>query len=377
MIGHINTNPIGLMPLLHFGHLHTLSDSTGILQHASGSVPNRHHGYCTDDNARALIVGCLGHAFYPGEGLDRLVSNYLGYLHYAWSQKRERFANFMSYDRRWLDTVGSEDAHGRAVWGLGVAVTRAPNASLRRLSLDLLRESFPAVVGFTSPRAWAYALLGLVSASRNPDVATAVHETTVLLAERINRAFIYSADGWPWCENSLTYDNAILPWSLLVAGRHLGDTGLLDRGLLMLDWLFAQQELPSGNLSIIGNNGWMVCRGDRAAFDQQPLDAASLLMAAATAFEITRSDGWSRRVSSAMGWFLGENDAAASLIDQETGGCHDGLSPDGPNRNQGAESTIAWLMARLCWEDLVRREIPPAASYLAEAHGIVPRTTSE
>jgi hypothetical protein len=339
---------VTVAPPISYRHLFALTDDTGILQHAKYTVPDREHGYCTDDNARALIVACRGLAHGPDPELERRLPIYLSFLMHAFNRPYGRFRNFMTFDRKWTEEVGSEDSHGRAIWALGVAGVSAPLPSQRELAVRMLEESLPALDSLSSPRAWAYAILGLdhyLGCRRNDFAA---YRLMTVLAERLYGQFACNAgEGWPWCEDSLTYSNAKLPYALMLAGVRLRDEEMCSVAVQALAWLITEQTAQGGHLSLIGNDGWYVRGGERARFDQQPLDAMGLTLACASAHGILGDELWRQRAMTAFGWFLGGNDIGIPLYDPASGGCCDGLHSYGVNANQGAESTLAWLIARL------------------------------
>lgn len=342
----------GALAGLDYRHLRTLTDGTGILQHARYCIPDRDHGYCVDDNARALIVACWGSGL--GDDLAGAASIYLAFINHAYNRENGRFRNFMSYDRRWLEDAGSEDSHGRSLWGLAVAAVSAPYSSQRIIAERLFTEGLAAVRGFEAPRARAFTMLGLDQYLRGNEKAGGAHELLQELATGLYDLFLCNGEkGWLWCEGYVTYANAVLPLSLLLAGRRLGDAGMKEMALRALRWLVERQTAGDGHISIIGNDGWMTRAGHRARFDQQPLDAAALLLACIEAYIATGDMVWLEDARRAYAWFVGENDLGLSLFDPETGGCCDGLHRDGVNFNQGAESTLAWLLARLGMERLM------------------------
>lgn len=343
------------LPDLDLRHLLVLTDDTGILQHARYTIADRDHGYCVDDNARALILACRGHGLRGCEDLRRLASTYLAFVVHAFNEETGRFRNFMSYDRRWLEESGSEDAHGRALWGTGVAASFAPLEGQRTLSATLFERALGASEQFTSPRSWAYALLGADAYLSGHPMTSNAARTVAVLADRLHTQFTAVADGsWHWCEDYLTYDNAVLPWSLLTASRHLHHDGMQEAALRMLAWLLETQTTTDGYISLVGNGGWMQRDGLRARFDQQPLDAASLALACAEAYRHTGDMCWRDGLMRSMGWFNGANDFGAALYDPESGGCFDGLQESGVNANCGAESTVTWLLARFDMETFLR-----------------------
>lgn len=335
-------------PRLDLRHLKTLTDDTGIVQHALYNVPNYHEGYTTDDNARALITGVMlegyGDLFEAVEGLTR---RYLAFLNYAFDPATRRYRNFLAYERTWLEPVGSEDAHGRAVWALGSVLGRSHDPNLRGVAGRLFEESLAATLTFTSPRAWAFTLLGLrdyltrFGGDRSAQaVQSALADKLVALYEQ------HSTPEWPWLEPVLSYCNAALPHALIATGSSLNRGDLTDLGLKMLDWLTAEQT-RDGHPSFIGSNGFYPRGGPRASFDQQPVEAHAQVSACLEAYRVTLEARYLAEATRAFEWFLGENDLGRPLYDPRTGGCRDGLHPDRVNQNQGAESTLAFLMALL------------------------------
>ncbi|MEW6443628.1 MAG: glycosyltransferase family 4 protein [bacterium] len=336
-------------PPVHWKHLIRLSDDVGILQHATFAVPARHHGYCTDDNARALIAALMSHRQAP-EGPDfvELACRYLSFLLHAFREDTGRFRNFLGYDRRWRETCGSEDSHGRAVWALGIAVELAPSESVDGMALDLFQRALRALPALRSPRAWAFSLLGLRAYLRRFGGDTRARGVRDLLARRLFGLYLHSAaPSWPWIEDVATYANGTIPQALLLSGAGLGRSDMIEAGLRSLEWLLRMQSDPRGHLVPIGNAGWFPRGGRPARFDQQPIEAQSLIEACLEAYGITRDERWILEARRCLDWFLGRNDLNVSLVDFRTGGCCDGLTPDGPNRNRGAESTLAWLLSLL------------------------------
>ncbi len=334
------------MPPIDLRHLRVLTDDTGVLQHARYCVPDRTHGYCTDDNARGLIALSLYQSPVPDPSVPRMVATCLSYLQHAFDKESGRFRNFMSYDRRWLEEEGSEDAHGRALWALGTAALCAPYESQRKLSALLFREALPEAARLISPRARSFALLGIDPYLTAVCVDASAHAILSRTATEITAAFHANrSDDWQWCEDILAYSNAKIPAALLTAGRRLKDGEVIETGLKALGWLFSLYLHENGHLSLIGNNGWWRRGGVRAAYDQQPVDAMSLVVASVEAYRATLDRVWLNRARMGLEWFLGRNDIGLPLYDPETGGCRDGLEPRGVNQNQGAESTLAWLIS--------------------------------
>jgi len=345
--GKVSSGGGGRLPEIDLRHVIRLTDDTGILQHARHATGDRRHGYCTDDNARALIAAVHAARLGRDEVLAPL-ERYAAFLCHAFDRDAGRFRNFMGYDRRWLEDVGSDDSHGRAVWGLGVAVSAAAGGPTADLAAELFAEALPALDGMRPPRAWAFALVGIdefLRARPGDDAAARVRE---LLAGRLfAQRERYGSDGWPWWEDVLTYANAKLPHALLVSGAALGREDMVEAALASLRWLLDVQTAEAGHLSIIGNRGWYVRGGARARFDQQPLEAHALVHACLDAARVTGDATWAEEARRAFEWFTGLNDLGIALCDPATGGCCDGLMSDGVNRNQGAESTLAYVLSVL------------------------------
>ncbi len=317
-----------------FAHLARLSDDTGLLEHARGGIALREHGYCVDDVSRGLMVVCREPA--PSATLTRLAETYLAFLTHA-QNADGTFHNRLSYDRRWLDAPDTGDWWGRAIWGLGTAVARAPTRSLRTGAVTCF--DLAAQHRSRWPRAMAFAGLGAAEVlSVAPD-----HERARRLLEDAVTTAGHPADdaGWPWPEPRLAYANAALAEVHLAAGQHLADAHATETGLRMLAWLL-ETETTDGRLSTTPVGGWE--RGDpRPGFDQQPIEAAAIADACARALAMTGDSRWADGLRLAIGWFLGENDSKVELMDQETGGGADGLGPYGCSENEGAESTLALL----------------------------------
>jgi hypothetical protein len=321
-------------PAPSYDHLIRLSDDTGLLEHARGAVPLRQHGYCVDDVARGLVVVCREPA--PTPELARLADQYLAFLLHAQAEDGT-FHNRLSYRRGWLDPSDTGDWWGRAIWGLGTAVARVPDGHLREPAF----AAFERAVHNRSrwSRAMAFAGLGAAEVlSVLPDHKGARR----LLADAVTTiGWPMPAPEWPWPEARLTYANAALAEVHLAAGQYLDDQRLVDSGGLLLGWLL-EQETTNGHLSTTPVGGWTL--GDpRPGFAQQPIEAAAIADACARAYAITGDAVWSDGLASAIGWFLGENDAKTELADWRTGGGRDGLNDDGCSENQGAESTLALI----------------------------------
>ena len=335
------------LPELKLSHLSRMTDSTGIFQHAIFSVPNFSEGYCTDDNARAFILAVL--LSEMGEDPERvrtLASTYAAFLHHAFDLKTKRFHNHLSFDRHWLDEQGSEDCQARALWALGVGVGRSPYRSFQIMAGQLFAMALPALTEFTSPRAWAFGLIGIHEYLRRLSGDSLVNQTRETLASRLMELFERTAQpDWRWFQEDLTYDNAKLPHALILSGRATGQQAVLERGLQALRWLAELQISEKGHFRSIGTHGFYRRGGIRANFDQQPIEAQAMVSACLEAYRATSDLWWYEQAQRAFDWFIGWNDLGLELYSPRTGGCRDGLHVDRVNRNQGAESTLAFLLS--------------------------------
>jgi glycosyltransferase involved in cell wall biosynthesis len=339
------------LPALDLAHLRHMTDDTGILQHAVFSVPNCKEGYTTDDNARALIVSVLlqeSRAFgsdFPAN----LSRRYLAFLELAFHNKVGRFRNFLGYDRQWQETTGSEDSHGRALWALGTVLGRSADTGLRGASGQLFESAVPATLTFTSPRAWAFSILGMQGYLDWFPGDRIIQGTRNLLANRLLDLYERThTQDWRWFETSLAYSNARLSQALILAGWNGKNRRMIDVGCESLKWLVAEQHRDDKHVFVpIGSSGFFAKGQDKARFDQQPVEACATVAACIQAYQATGENVWLEEAWSAFRWFLGENDLQVPLYDAATGGCRDGLHPDRVNENQGAESTLSFLMALL------------------------------
>jgi glycosyltransferase involved in cell wall biosynthesis len=348
------------LPELNLNHLHQMTDDTGMLQHAIFNIPNRSEGYATDDNARALIFAVLFELSdedsfrktdlpftnYPGL--------YLSFLEHAFNPAKGRFKNFLRYDRRWNEPVGSEDCHGRALWALGSVLGRSKDQGLRGAAGRLFEFALPAVLEFNSPRAWAYSLLGIQEyLTSYPGDRDAQKGRSALSRRLLDMYESVRRPDWKWFENVLAYGNARLPQALLLVGSACADDHMVSAGLESLDWLLKMQHCEiKSHFVPIGSQGFYRQDGEKARFDQQPLEAAGAVSACLQAYRVTGDSRWRSEAWSAFNWFLGDNDLQLALYDSATGGCRDGLHPDRANENQGAESTLSFLMALLEMQSL-------------------------
>ncbi|WP_278186206.1 glycosyltransferase family 4 protein [Desulfobacter hydrogenophilus] len=347
------------LPQLKLDHIIRLSDNVGILQHAKYIVPDRYHGYCTDDNARALIAVLMAQEMIVNSDVvTNLACTYISFLHHAFNEETGRFRNFMGYDRSWLEEVGSEDSHGRAVWGLGEAVNLVEETDIRDAARIIFEKALPAITTFTSPRTWSFALAGIHAYLVRYSGDTEVRRVREILADRLFDKYRQNAsDEWPWIEDRLTYANGKIAQALILSGRCLNRDEMLQAGLRSLNWLIKVQTDPKGHFVPIGNNGWYSRDGVKARFDQQPIEALDMIEACREAYETTNELSWISHAQCCMEWFLGRNDLNAPLYNHKTGGCCDGLNMDGPNRNQGAESTLVCFLSMLHLNRMRSRQI--------------------
>jgi glycosyltransferase involved in cell wall biosynthesis len=331
-------------PDLRTQHFLSMCDDTGLFQHAVHSVPDRAHGYCVDDNARALLVACALCA--PGEEQldDALTSRFASFIQNSWNNDAKRFRNFLSFDRRWLEDVGSEDSHGRTVWALGECSSSDVSPSRRRWAAGLFRDSLPALHGFTSPRAWAFALLGLEAYCAGTRFDKDARRSRRVLSGRLMSILgsVETAD-WIWFETGLAYDNARLSQALIVTGMSTGELDQVEAGLRTLRWLMTVQTAPAGFFRPVGSDTFGKHRMPPAAFDQQPLEAAAAVSACLAAWRADGGAEWRRDAARAFAWFTGRNDLSLPLVDVETGSCRDGRHWDRPNENRGGESVVSYL----------------------------------
>lgn len=336
------------LPELKLDHLRTLSDSTGLIQHADYNVPCYNEGYCVDDNARALLLTTLLEDSGSEDAVEArpLAARYLAFVSHAFNPATSRFRNKMSYTRHWLEECGSEDSHARALWALGAVVGRSTDPGRQSLSGHLFQAALPVAVEFTSPRAWAFTLLGIAEYLHAFQGDSLVQSIQTTLSERLLGAHRnVSAPGWNWFETSITYSNARLPQALLAAGRFVNNAEMIARGLESLEWLAREQVSDVGHFAPIGSNGFWQRGHTKARFDQQPLEASGMVSACLEAYRATHDAAWLREARRAFFWFLGDNHLQQPLYDAATGGCRDGLHQERVNENQGAESTLAFLLA--------------------------------
>ncbi|WP_313536559.1 glycosyltransferase family 4 protein [Sphingomonas sp.] len=344
-----------------------MSDATGMLQHSIYSVPDRRHGYCIDDNARALIL--MSKIDAVDETVrDRWTAIYGGFVQHAWNPDKRKFRNFMNFDRTWCEDEGSEDSNGRAIWALGVTARDARAQKHRDWASVLFDETASIAFDLGSPRAHAFAMLGAAAmAEAHPghalsrEILTRFGDELVALLERTRRP------AWSWFEIVLAYDNARLPEALLRAGHVLGRQDFLDTGLETLAWIAERQTSPEGRFRAVGTESFGREYAEPLPFDQQPLEAQATIDACLAAHEATGDGRWAEEAMRAYRWYLGANDLDTPLASVADGGCFDGLMPTGLNRNQGAESILALQLANCAISALSKGNKSVAGPELAVA----------
>ncbi len=342
----LDKNPSQL-PILNLDHLKTMSDFTGILQHARFTTPNYAHGYTTDDNARALLVSVLLDELGNKDGRI-LSSRYLSFLDYAFNEEEQKFRNFMDYQRNWLEKKGSDDSQGRTLWALGIVLNRGTITAKQSMAAWLFEKALPAILLTTSPRAWSFALLGICQYLQKYEGDRKVSNVRDELSERLCKLYeSNNTENWHWFEKNLSYSNAVIPHALLVGGKSMSNKLFIQYGLESLTWISELQRAKEGYFVPIGSNGFYEKGGKQARFDQQPIEAQSMVSACLEAFKITGDKFWTKEARRGFEWFLGRNDLNIAVYDPSTGGCRDGLHPDRLNENQGAESTLAFLQSLL------------------------------
>lgn len=335
-----------------FQAIERLSDATGMFQHSLYSVPDRNHGYCIDDNARALLL-MNGLTSLSDQKHDQWAPIYASFIQYAWNPDQAAFRNFMGFDRAWLEEVGSEDSFGRTLWAIGVTARDNRLGQLRRWASNLFDQVGGHALKLASPRTHAFAILGATAVmDAHPghalarEIVATMGESLLSLVARNRRP------DWAWFEIVLAYDNCRLPEALLRAGKALGRQDMIDVGLETLEWIISQQTAEKGHFRAVGTDSFGKPFAPPEPFDQQPLEAWATIDACGIAHGITGDESWREKAMTAYRWYLGENDLGLALADPVTGECFDGLMPHGVNLNQGAESVLAFHLATCAMEKL-------------------------
>ena len=349
------------LPSIDISHLITMTDDVGLTQHSYYSIPNRNFGYSLCDNARALIfIMKYRYEFkiYNDPTIEKLKQTYLSFIIHSYNSESKLFRNFMGYNRQWLEEKGSQDTNGRAIWSLGVAINLIEDLSLRDGLTRLFKKTISSQNAFHHPRALSYILMGLLEYLNvfPGDLDIKLLQKTI--SKRIYDLFLDNmSSDWKWFEEKLFHTNALIANSLLSSGYNLQNEEYQNLALEVLEWLVNQQISDKGYLTIIGNKGWMDKFGNRANFDQQPIEAYTILEACLNAYKITNNETWLGKVYMCFDWFLGKNDCNLPLYDPITKGCYDGLEPSDINQNIGAESTLAWLLSLFNLHELTQKEI--------------------
>jgi glycosyltransferase involved in cell wall biosynthesis len=371
-----------VVPEIRTGHFLSLCDSTGLLQHAVHSVPDRSHGYCVDDNARALLFSSSLANFGEAQLSNTVIARFAAFIQHAWNPDTRRFRNFMSYDRRWLEEEGSEDSHGRALWALAECARKDNDPSRRRWAGTLFKTALPVVEEFSSPRAWAFSLLGLDAYCTLVAGDILANRLRKLLADRL-MSLISAVEtrDWIWFEDILAYDNARLPQALIQTGLTTRTQTYVAAGLRSLRWLNALQTTSSGYFRPVGTKSFGRRRQKPEAFDQQPVEASATISACLAAWRADDGAEWPREALRAFEWFLGANDLQTALTDPETGSCSDGLHPDRLNGNKGAESVLSFLLSLVEIRQLKRMtamdRTRPAPKFIGgDVNGTIPARTT-
>lgn len=335
-----------LLPPFSLAHVKRLTDDTGIIQHAKFGIPNLKEGYCLDDNARALLMVLMAYK-QKKDGLALELSPiYMSYIHYM-QNKDGMFRNFLSFSRNFLDEVGSEDSFGRTIWALGYLLGNAPNDAYYQMGKLVFFNAAPNFEKLKSIRSIANTMIGISYYLRsNPSDDGMMERLRKLAYVLIKNLNDNSTEEWNWFEPLLAYDNGILPLALLHSAEILNDDKVTDAALTTMNFL-TSITMKDGYLSIIGNKDWYKKDGERSLFAQQPIDALAMVLMYHQAFHLTKDKKYLNQLYTSFMWFLGENDLRMSLYDFETKGCCDGFENYGVNRNQGAESSLAYLISHL------------------------------
>ena len=340
---------------ISFRGITRLSDDTGMFQHSVFSIPDRAHGYCIDDNARALmLMNRVGS--HDADKANHLATIYASFLQHAWNPDARRFRNFMGFARNWLESEGSEDSNGRTLWALGSTAAEGHSISLRRWARILFNESAPIAFEFKSPRSWAFAALGALEVLKidadNDQAKEIVTRAVEVLKHRLASV---TATGWLWYESVLAYDNCRLPEALIRCGLYLGDDDAIEKAMATLRWITAQQATAAGLFRPVGSETFGREYTDALPFDQQPVEAWAAIDAADAAFDATGDLYWVEEANRAYQWFFGANDRGAAIADAHSGTCRDGIIARGVNENEGAESTLALHLADSTFRKLLAK----------------------
>jgi hypothetical protein len=361
---------------MQLGHFLSMCDDTGLFQHAVHSVPDRSHGYCVDDNARALLLACALND--PGEQPlpEILTARFAAFVQHAWNPDRKRFRNFMGFNRSWLEDQGSEDSHGRTLWALGECARKDASPTRRRWAVALFAEAVSTATTFSSPRAGAFTLLGLDAYCAVAPGDRRADEIRHFLADRLMAGLTsVETPDWRWFEEGLAYDNARLSQAMMLTGLATETPAYVEAGLRTLRWLMTQQTTSTGQFRPIGSAGFGELRTPPRAFDQQPVEATATIAACLTAWRADNDAEWKMIATRVFSWFLGNNDLSVALADPKTGSCRDGLHPDRANENCGGESVVCYLLGLAEIRQLARVDLQPTYPVAFRPSGFDPLLT--
>ncbi len=343
------------LPAVDLLRLKAMTDYTGMLQHSTHAVPCFKEGYATDDNARALIAVLRFQRLFPERAAEAesLARTYLSFMHYTQTENG-LFHNFVSFDKRFMEEQTSWDCFGRALWAAGFAVNSGLDENLKALAKKMIDDAMPNVITLQDCRPAALALMGIHHYFKaKPEQLDLLEKINALGNKLLSMLGQNSSAEWQWFEEILTYSNAIMPHALFLAFDSTKDEHFLHAA--EQTYSFLRGKTIEGDMFVpVGQNGWLPRGGQKALFDQQPIEAGSMADAALTAFNLTGKREYAEDAFIAFNWFLGKNLLGKAVFDSSTGACFDGLTAQGPNLNQGAESTIAFLFARLAMEELMR-----------------------
>jgi glycosyltransferase involved in cell wall biosynthesis len=357
------------LPPVNFKHVRTMTDDTGILQHAKYSLPNRHEGYCLDDNTRAMIAVLMGRKRHASAWMDHAAGTYLSFIYHC-QREDGQFRNFMGYDRQFLESVGSEDSFGRAVWAVGYALTNPVNGGFQSLAKEIFWRALPHISELKSLRAIAFSILGISSYLKknasDENMLNLLHQ----LRSKLCEAYHASADGeWQWFEDYMTYCNGILPLALFHSLEHLPDENVQEIAVNATGFL-EKTTMSAGYCRPVGCHSFYKKGGQCAEYDQQAVDVLANVLLFLQAYKVTGQEPYFEKALLCNAWFFGKNDLRLSLYDPETGGCGDGLTETGVNQNQGAESTLAYVLCSLAVESAIaRRNRRPTTKDLVPVKG--------
>jgi len=346
---------IRILPAFSLDHIRRLTDETGIIQHATYSIPNFKEGYCLDDNSRALMMTAMAYRRYRDKDIISLMYVYLSFIMYM-QRENGNFRNYLSFSREYMEEYGSEDSFGRTIWALGQLLISPPNDNFRQMARGIFFKSLPIFEELKSPRAIANTIMGTASylkhAQDDEKMIGIMNDLVSLLVSGYEK---YSGERWKWFEEILAYDNALLPMALYSAYEINGNELLLHIANESTEFL-ESVTMSKGFFCPVGNNGWFVKGMKAAEYDQQPVDTMAMTLLYYQIYQVTKKTEYLEKMFRCYQWYLGENSLRIPLFDHETKGCYDGLGETGVNRNQGAESTLSYWISHLTVLDAEEKE---------------------